>query len=97
SAELKLTQLQQRLQSHSGMHLHWDASVPTRIVERCTEVETGARNIDFILSGSVLPHLAREILQRMSTETVPTAVTLAVDASGSFSIRFENTETKESL
>lgn len=36
------------------------------IASRCTEVESGARNIDHILSNSLLPELSRELLARMA-------------------------------
>ena len=40
---------------------------PTPIADRCTEVETGARNVDHIITGSLMPKLANEILSRMSS------------------------------
>lgn len=89
-AGLKLNQLRSRLKSNSGMELRWSDEVVEAITARCTEVETGARNIDAILSGSILPRLAREILGHMGGEDMPTAVDLNVDESGNFAVNFED-------
>lgn len=89
-AGLKLNQLRSRLASNSGMELRWSPQVIEAIVERCTDVETGARNIDFILSGTILPQLAREILSHMGGSDMPPAVELSVDDSGNFAILFDS-------
>jgi len=36
------------------------------IASRCTEVDSGARNIDHILSHTLLPEMSRELLSRMA-------------------------------
>ena len=54
----------------------------------CTEVETGARNIDFILRSTIMPLISQEILSRMSSGAQPSAVTLDVDADGGFAVCF---------
>ena len=38
------------------------------VAERCTEVESGARNVDNILSNTLLPELSRQMLGRMAEE-----------------------------
>lgn len=88
-AKLKMEQLKKRLHANSGMALTWSDEVPETIAARCTDVESGARNIDFILSGAILPQLSREILQRMSGDAMPAGVTLTVDESGGFSCVFD--------
>ncbi len=85
---LKLEQLKRRMFSNSGIAMNWTEAVPENIAARCTEVETGARNIDAVLSGAVLPHLAREILNRMNGETMPASVTLDVSPAGAFTVTF---------
>ena len=37
------------------------------IASRCTEVDSGARNVDHILTNTLLPELSRELLSRMAT------------------------------
>jgi len=58
------------------------------IVARCTEVETGARNIDFILKSVILPLLSDAILMRSSTHENATTLTLGLGETGDFSIDF---------
>jgi type VI secretion system protein VasG len=62
--------------------------VVQQIAARCTEVETGARNVDFILRSSVMPLMSQGILSRMSTGEQPGGVTLDIDAQNEFTVRF---------
>jgi type VI secretion system protein VasG len=57
-------------------------------VDRCTEVETGARNIDYILQGSLLPRISTEILTRMAEGAVPEKLRLGIDPEGEFTLDF---------
>ena len=59
------------------------------IAERCTEVETGARNVDHILRGSLLPKLSSEILQQMSTGSMPDKIVVKLDDKGEFAFEFK--------
>ena len=49
------------------------------ILSRCTEVDSGARNVDHILNASVLPALATEILMALSEEKVPEKIQIKVE------------------
>ncbi|MDO5538434.1 MAG: hypothetical protein Q4F72_13025, partial [Desulfovibrionaceae bacterium] len=75
---LKLRALAGRLQSNNGMVCTWTEAVPEWLASRCTETETGARNIDYVLAGSVLPRLAKEILAHMAEDCPPQNVALDV-------------------
>ena len=44
------------------------------IAARCTELESGGRMIDAILTNTVLPQISRELLTRMAEETPLTAI-----------------------
>jgi type VI secretion system protein VasG len=90
---LKLGKLKKRLQQNNGMELVWTEAVPAQIVERCTEVETGARNIDYILNAAILPDLSRAILANMSSGTMPKSVSLDVNEQQEFCIGFTPAET----
>jgi type VI secretion system protein VasG len=70
------------------MRLTYSDAVVEGIAERCKEVETGARNIDFILRGTVMPQLSQEILSRMGDEGLPAAVKLDVGADGNWTFEF---------
>ena len=85
---LKLEKLRRRMAGSAGMRLSWTNAVPARIAARCTEVETGARNIDYIINGAILPRLSRAILAHMSDGDMPAAVELSVDEAGGFALRF---------
>ena len=84
---LKLDRLVARMAENNRMKLNYSPEVVEQIAARCTEVETGARNIDHIMRGTILPQLSREILARLSDESMPTEVTLGMQ-DGAFHIRF---------
>ena len=86
--ELKLQSLARRLKNNKGMKLTWSQEVVDQIVARCSETETGARNIGYILSGSVLPRLAHSILDHMTDGAMPASVALGVGEDGSFTMDF---------
>jgi len=56
---------------------------------RCKEVESGARNVDHILTGSMLPALSGEVLQRMAEGLPVRKVQVGVDAAGAFTYRID--------
>jgi type VI secretion system protein VasG len=70
--DLKLGKVARRLEANHGVELVWDDSVGDAIAARCTEVETGARNVDHILRGTILPLLSREVLARLEEGLPPT-------------------------
>ena len=88
-ARLKLDALGGRLRTNNGMALQYTDRLVQTLVERCVEVDSGARNIDHILAAHVLPQLAQTLLENMADESAPlSAVSLDVDADGSFAIAF---------
>jgi len=86
---LKLDKIVQRLAHNNKMKFTYSDAVVQQIAARCTEVETGARNIDFILRGNIMPLMSQEILSRMSSEAPPSNIALAVDEHGEFQVSFE--------
>ena len=87
-ARLKLGQLEKRLKENHRMAMEIDPKVVDAIAERCTEVETGARNVDHIISGTLLPKISSEILQQMSTGSLPDKITVKLDDKGEFGFEF---------
>lgn len=87
--ELKLGKVAETLMANNKMRLTYTPAVADQITARCTEVETGARNIEYILGGNILPKLSQTILTHMSEGGMPTAVNLDVEEDGSFAFRFE--------
>jgi type VI secretion system protein VasG len=86
--KLKVKKIAKRVAANHRMEMVIDDKVTENIAERCTEVETGARNIDHILSGTLLPLISKEILQRIAEEKMPEKMHLGVDKGGGFTIEF---------
>jgi type VI secretion system protein VasG len=88
--ELKLSRLADRFEHNHRASFIWDPAVSDLITARCTEVDSGARNVDFILTQSVLPELSRLVLERMSTARPFVSVHMRIAAGGSFEYAFED-------
>ena len=65
-AVLKLGKVSRRVKEHYDAEFTWSEAVLNHIVSRCTEVDSGARNVDRILTGSLLPQMSAEFLSRMA-------------------------------
>ncbi len=65
-ATLKLGKVARRVREHYDAEFTWTDAVLDHIVSRCTEVDSGARNVDRILTGSLLPRMSAEFLGRMA-------------------------------
>jgi type VI secretion system protein VasG len=85
---LKLNGLGKRLLENHRVKFVYDPAVVEQIAARCTEVETGARNIDHILSGSLLPRISTEILQQMTVGPLPDKFKVGISDSGDFTFEF---------
>ncbi len=82
---LKLRSIGRRVLETYGTPLTFDDTVPDAIVARCKEVESGARNIDNILSRSLLPELSGMLLARMAEGQKIVQVQVGMDpSSGNF-------------
>jgi type VI secretion system protein VasG len=64
---LKLGQIGRRLQESQHIPFTYSEELVSEVVRRCTEVESGARNVDHILTGTLLPEISSEMLSRMVT------------------------------
>ena len=85
---LKLDKLARRMAGTHQITLTYTDAVIDQIAARCTEVETGARNIDYIMSGTIMPRMSQEILTRMSEGALPSQVGLDMAEDGSFKVEF---------
>jgi len=86
--ELRLAEVQRRFWEGHGAELTYDEAVARAIAARCTEVDSGARNVDHILSHTVLPDLSARVLERMARGARFTAAHLGLDASGEVACSF---------
>ena len=55
------------------------------IASRCTEVETGARNVDHIIRGTLMPQLSEEVLGHIGGDGLPDKIDV-IFKDGRFSI-----------
>ncbi|AEC18889.1 putative ATPase with chaperone activity [Pusillimonas sp. T7-7] len=84
---LQLERIRARLMDNHQVQMTVQPEVIDLIVERCTEVESGGRMIDSILSNTVLPRVSRELLTAAVGAQSISAVTLAAE-DGEFVYRF---------
>jgi type VI secretion system protein VasG len=61
-----------------------DAALVDAVARRCTEVESGARNVDNVLTNSMLPDISRLLLTRMAEGVKMTTLQVGVGEDGSF-------------
>jgi type VI secretion system protein VasG len=87
-ARLKLAKIQARFRENHRADLVIDESLIAAIAGRCTEVESGARNIDHILTQTLLPELSGLILERMAGENPFWSVRVTVGERGDFTYLF---------
>ncbi|MBT4880644.1 MAG: type VI secretion system ATPase TssH [Alphaproteobacteria bacterium] len=94
---LKLNRLQNRFQESHSASLTYDENVILAIASRCTEVESGARNIDFILTHNVLPALSAKILDRLAKDKKFAHVHISLSEEGEFGYTFLETLPEKTL
>jgi type VI secretion system protein VasG len=63
---LKLGKIQRRIQETHRIAVTHDEALVDEVAKRCTEVESGARNVDNILTNTLLPEISRQILGRLA-------------------------------
>ena len=85
---LQLGRIARRVTEHHKIPFTFGDDAVKLIVSRCTEVESGGRAIDAILTNTVLPAISREFLQRTMAGSALTGVHLAT-ANNDFEYRFD--------
>ncbi|MYN45112.1 type VI secretion system ATPase TssH [Pseudoduganella sp. FT93W] len=86
---LKLGQIARRLQEQHGAEFSYEPAVIEAVLQRCTEVDAGARNVDHILNGTLLPEIAGAILQRMSEAVAIERIKVGINRQGQFRYTFK--------
>lgn len=86
--ELKLAKIQRRIRENHRIEFTYDAALVDEVARRCTEVESGARNVDNILTNTLLPDISRQLLARMAEGEKLTSIHAGVGADGAFTYRF---------
>jgi type VI secretion system protein VasG len=88
-ARLQVGRIQKRIEANHGIPLTYDDEVIKLIGSRCTELESGGRMIDAILTNTVLPAISRELLTRMMEGKPVGRIRLSV-SEGDFAYNFED-------
>ena len=82
--KLQLARIAARIKENHSAAFEYDESVMNEIFARCKEVESGARNVDHILTGTLLPEMSGEFLTRMAAGQLVTRARVSVGEKGAF-------------
>jgi type VI secretion system protein VasG len=86
--KLQLGRIARRIRENHQAKFTYDEALPAGIAARCTEVESGARNVDHILTRTLLPELSSEFLSRMAEERPIGGVHVSLGDDGAFRYEF---------
>jgi len=81
---LKLKKIQRRIEENHKIALTYQDKLVDEVARRCTEVESGARNVDNILTNSLLPDISRQILGRMAEGETLSSIQVDIGEEGQF-------------
>ncbi|SPE34439.1 Protein ClpV1 [Candidatus Sulfopaludibacter sp. SbA6] len=81
---LKLGKIERRLLETHKIALTHDDQLVDEVARRCTEVESGARNVDNILTNTLLPEISRQILGRLAERRKLAPIHVSLGADGAF-------------
>ena len=84
---LQLGRIEKRVSATQGVAFTYDEAVIDLIASRCTELESGGRMVDAILTQTLLPEISREFLIRTMEGCAVKRVTVTVE-NGTFAYQF---------
>ena len=87
--KLKLRKIQKRLYQVHRIELVSQPEMIDEVARRCTEVESGARNVDNILTNTLLPEVSTMLLGAMVAGHKPTTIRVGVGEGGAFTYQPE--------
>jgi type VI secretion system protein VasG len=82
--KLQLKRVGDRMRENHKATFSYDDALLATIAGRCKEVESGARNVDHIITGTLLPEISREFLSRMAEGRPVERAHVTVDGDGKF-------------
>ena len=82
---LKMNKIQRQMEENHRIKLTYDPVLLDTVAGRCTEVESGARNVDHILTNTLLPDLSRRLLTSMAEGQKPSSFHVGIGEGGAFS------------
>jgi type VI secretion system protein VasG len=77
---LALGRLGERVRDSYAAELQWDEATVDAIASRCTEAQSGARNVEAVIAGGIAPRLAGLLLQRRQDGESVEKIELKADA-----------------
>ncbi len=80
--KINMNRIDKRIKEHYGAEFSYDEDLILHIVARSQEVDTGARNIENILTRTMLPEMASECLSRMANNEEISKIHVTVDEEG---------------
>ena len=81
---LKLDRIAARVAANHQAGFAYDGKLVEAVLARCTEVDSGARNVDHILNGTLLPEIAEAVLSRMAEGQALARIQVSASKSGDF-------------
>ena len=81
---LKLDRIAQRVARNHRARFGYDTRLVEAVLARCTEVDTGARNVDHILNVTLLPEIAENVLTRMAEGSAIESIKVSAAKNGDF-------------
>ena len=84
---LKLDRIKARVATNHKADFAYDDALVNTVLARCTEVDTGARNVDHILNGTLLPEIATSVLAKMAEGLAISKIKVGANKDGKFSYR----------
>ncbi|NGZ85433.1 type VI secretion system ATPase TssH [Duganella aceris] len=81
---LKLAHIGRRIGEHHHAEFTWDDGLVDAVLTRCTEVDSGARNVDHMLNGTLLPEIAAAVLEKMAQGAAIARIKVGANAKGQF-------------
>ncbi len=85
---LQLDRIVRRVKENHAVPLAYDDEVVRLIISRCSELESGGRMIDAILTNTVLPRISEEYLTRLAQGKALESIRIGVNG-GDFAYEFE--------
>ena len=84
---LKLGKIQRRIRETHRITLTYDEVLVEEVARRCTEVESGARNVDNILTNTLLPDISKQLLGKIAEGLKPESIHVTIGEDGAFAYR----------
>ncbi|HLX46020.1 MAG TPA: type VI secretion system ATPase TssH [Bryobacteraceae bacterium] len=85
---LKLGKIRRRLAETHKIDFSYADALVEEVAKRCTEVESGARNIDNILTNSLLPEISQKLLEHLVEGSKPQGIQAGIGEDGKFTYSY---------